>query len=199
LFFRPPTSRARKDTTLRLVTTGSLVWQKGYEYCLMAIKRLTDLGIRTELHIIGDGPERQRVLFTVEDLGLTDDVHLHGRLPSEDVRRVLWNSDAFILASLSEGISNAVLEAMACGLPVVASDTGGMREAIRDGVDGYLVPPRDPEALAKALQQLVHPQARRSLGKAARTRIERNFSLDVQTDRFVELYNSVLAGWEPAR
>jgi colanic acid/amylovoran biosynthesis glycosyltransferase len=198
-FFRPAARRSRTDSTLHVVTTGSLTWRKGYEYCLVAIRHLIDSGTPTRLHIVGDGPERQRVLFTVEDLGLKDDVHLHGRLPSEDVRRVLWNSDAFILASLSEGISNAVLEAMACGLPVVATDTGGMREAIRDGVDGYLVPPRDPEALAKALQKLVHPQSRRSLGKAARTRIERNFSLDVQTDRFAELYNSVLAGWEPAR
>jgi len=158
---------------------------------------LIDSGTPTKLHIVGDGPERQRVLFTVEDLGLENHVQLHGRLPPEEVRRILWNSDAFILASLSEGISNAALEAMACGLPVVASDSGGMREAIREGVDGYLVAPRDPQALANALQKLVQPQVRRLLGEAGRVRIEQDFSLDSQTDRFVELYDSVLAGWQP--
>ncbi|MBA2311632.1 MAG: glycosyltransferase family 4 protein [Actinobacteria bacterium] len=197
-FFRPPESRAREYTTLQLVTTGSLVWQKGYEYCLMAIKRLTDLGIRSELHIIGDGPERQRVLFTIADLGLEDYVHLHGHLQPNDLRALLWDCDAFILASVTEGISNAALEAMACGLPVVVTDTGGMRDLVRDGIDGYLVPPRDPEALARSVERLKHPQVRLLLGKAARTRIEQSFSLNAQTDRFVELYDSVLAGWEPA-
>ena len=197
-FFRPPARHSRSAGILHISTTGSLVWRKGYEYCLLAIRHLIDSGTPTKLHVVGDGPERQRVLFTIEDLGLQNHVHLHGRLPPEEVRRVLWNSDVFIHASLSEGISNAVLEAMACGLPVVASDTGGMREAIREGVDGYLVPPRDPEALAKALQQLVQPQVRGVLGEAARTRIEQDFSLDSQTDRFIELYDSVLAGWEPA-
>lgn len=195
-FFRPPAGHARSGGILRVATTGSLVWRKGYEYCLLAIRHLIDSGTRTKLHIVGDGPDRQRVLFTIEDLGLKDHVHLHGRLPPEDVRRILWNSDAFVLASVSEGISNAALEAMACGVPIVASDVGGMREAIREGEDGYLVPPRDPQALARALQKLEQPQARRSLGRAARTRIGQSFSLDAQTDRFIELYDSVLAGWE---
>jgi colanic acid/amylovoran biosynthesis glycosyltransferase len=192
-FFRPPTTRPPPGGTLRVVTTGSLVWQKGYEYCLMAIKQLIESGTSTELNIIGDGPERQRILFTIEDLGLRKHVRLHGRLLPEDVRCLLWKSDAFVLASVSEGISNAVLEAMACGLPVVATDVGGMREVIRDGHNGYLLPARDPAALAAALHRLVEPQVAHSIGAKARLRIKEDFSLESQTDRFIDLYHWALA------
>ncbi len=193
-FFRPPSGAIRwsDDGTLRAVTAGSLVWQKGYEYALLAVRHLIDAGVQVRLDIIGDGPERQRVLFTVHDLGLERHARILGRLTPKQVRDTLQQSDVFLLASLSEGICNAVLEAMACGLPVVTTDCGGMREAVSDGVEGFVVPVRDPQAMALALQRLAeNPLLRRQMGEAGRQRILQQFTLEQQVQQFIALYESV--------
>ena len=104
--------------------------------------------------IIGDGPDRQRVLYTIHDLGLQECVRLLGKLAPDEVLHRLQQADAFLLSSLSEGISNAALEAMACGVPVVTTDCGGMREAVTDGEEGFVVPVRDAESMANALMKL---------------------------------------------
>jgi len=99
----------------------------------------------------------------------------------------------FLLSSLSEGISNAALEAMACGLPVVTTDCGGMREAVTDGIEGFVVPVRDPEAMAEALLRLwKDPELRRRMGEAARERVLREFRLDQQISAFLALFKDVI-------
>lgn len=191
-FFTPAAAGERQDHRFRIVTTGSLTWVKGYEYALTAVRRLRERRLPVQFEIIGDGPERQRLLYTIEDLGLQDCVRLAGRLPPEAVRQRLQAADAFLLSSLSEGLSNAALEAMACELPVVSTDVGGMREAIRDGVEGLLTPPRDPMALAQALEQLWRdPDLRARLGAAGRQRVVRDFNLSDQTAQFLELFASL--------
>ena len=130
----------RNEGKLRLITTGALIWRKGYEYLLQAVQQLQQAQLDFELNIIGEGVERQRLLFTIADLGLASRVHLLGKLKPAHVLDWLQRSDVFVLSSLSEGISNAVLEAMSCGLPVVTTACGGMREAVSDGVEGFLVP-----------------------------------------------------------
>jgi glycosyltransferase involved in cell wall biosynthesis len=179
-FFQPATQK-RDRSRFTLVSTGSLVWRKGYEYSLQAVRKLIDAGVETEYHILGQGPDRQRLLFTIHDLGLQGQVFLHGSLPREQVREWLQKADTFVLASLSEGISNSVLEAMACGLPVVTSNCGGMSEAITEGVEGYLIPPRDPDALAAALLHLSrHPQLAEEMGISGRARVLIQFDLQRQ-------------------
>src|SRR5438094_280020 len=119
--FRPLESRLKPGSEFIVVTTGYLIWRKGMEYALSSIRKLRDRGVNVRFEIIGDGPERQRVLYTIHDLRLQDCVRLHGRLRPEEVLDRLQQADAFLLSSFSEGISNAVLEAMACGIPVVTS------------------------------------------------------------------------------
>ena len=100
----------------------------------------------------------------------------------------------FVLSSLSEGISNAALEAMACGLPVVTTDCGGMREAIRDGVEGFVVPMRDPDAIAVALVRVASDEGlRQRIGQAARQRIVEAFSIERQIRAFQALYEATAA------
>jgi glycosyltransferase involved in cell wall biosynthesis len=133
-----------------------------------------------------------RLLFTINDLGLTDIVTWGGRLRPDEVVARLQQSDIFLLSSLSEGISNAVLEAMACGLPVVTTNVGGMAEAIADGIEGLLVPPRDPVAMADALAYLwARPEVRRQMGQAGRERVLADFDLDDQITAFEALFRSV--------
>lgn len=191
--FRPLPAGARPDDSiLRVISTGSVNWVKGYEYALSAIRRLVDRGVPVRYDLIGDGPEQQRLLYTIQDLELGDHVVRHGKLPPNEVRARLQEADVFLLSSLSEGISNAVLEGMACGLPVVTTDVGGMSEAVTDGVEGFLTPSLDSTSPADALEELWRaPELRRRMGAAGRDRVLRYFCLDDQADAFVELFRSV--------
>ena len=181
-----------QNNPIKLITTGSLIWIKGYEYLLMSVKILLDNGIIADLHIIGEGVERSRILFTAQDLNISSQVFLHGKLPPAEVIQQLQQSDIFVLSSLSEGISNAVLEAMSCGLPVVTTDCGGMREAVQDGVEGFVVPVRDPEAMAEALHKLaLDSDLRKSMGRAGRERVLADFNSQSQIQAFVNLFESV--------
>jgi glycosyltransferase involved in cell wall biosynthesis len=192
-FFSPVGSAGRTETPLQITTVGSLIWRKGYEYLLQAMSSLRDSGVRAHLRIIGDGPERERILFTLRDLELVHVVDLVGPLDEFKVREELRQADLFVLSSLSEGISNAVLEAMSCGLPVVVTDVGGMAEAIRTGVEGCLVPPRDPDAMAEAIAFLcTHRDERLKMGVAARDRVINHFNLDDHIDAWNRLLGSVV-------
>jgi len=185
--------KRRQNHVFCVIIVGPLDWQMGYEYALLAIRQLVDSGLDVRFEIIGAGPEHSRVLYTVDDLNLKEHVHLLGQLPPDDVRRRLQQADVFLLASLSEGISNAVLEAMACGLPVVTTDCGGMRDAVADGVEGFVVPVRDPAAMAEALRKLAaDPELRAIMGQRARERILGEFTLEQQTQQFLALYRDVL-------
>lgn len=194
-FFCPSEQCGPDDGAFRVVTTGSLVWVKGHEYALQAIRHLVDRGIAVQFDLIGDGPERQRILYTIQDLGLEERVHLHGRLEPEEVRNRLQHADAFLLSSVSEGISNAVLEAMACGLPVVTTDCGGMREAVTNNVEGCVVPVRNPKAMSQALATLREdPELRMRMGQAARKRVLQEFTLSQQIVNFAALCQDAAVG-----
>ena len=152
------------------------------------------------LDIIGSDPgadhgepgQRERILYTARHLGLGDRVRLHGQLEPAQVCAHLQRADTLLHASLSEGLPNAVLEAMACGLPVVATDVGGTNEAVSDDVEGFLIAPRDPHAAAHALAALWRDrELRQRMGDAGRARIQAQFTLERQTDQWMTLYRHV--------
>jgi glycosyltransferase involved in cell wall biosynthesis len=200
-FFSPPVRSQPADGRFAVVAVGTLRWVKGFEYALLAIAELAREGIPVFLDVLGGDPEwqeqseRERLLQASADLGLAERVRLHGRVLPEVVRDRLRASHVFLQSSLSEGHPTAVVEAMACGLPIVATDCGGTREAVTEGVEGFLVAPRDWRGAAAALRTLwAEPQLRESMGRAGRARVEREFTLDVQTERFGELYEGVIDG-----
>jgi glycosyltransferase involved in cell wall biosynthesis len=199
--FRPrsPNGKPVSDA-LRVVMVGGLRWEKGHEYALEAVRRVVDRGVQVELDLVGTPPdaalmtssERGRIMHTIGDLELDAHVTLHGGEPPAGVSRRLAASDVLLHASLTEGIPNVVLEAMACGIPVVATDVGGVSEAVTDGVEGFVVTPRDPDALADALLRLAGDSvAGRRMGAAGRKRIEADFTLDAQLDDFLAMYREV--------
>ncbi len=193
-FFSPAAAAPRPAGPWRLIGNGSLIWRKGFEYALRALAELRRRNIDARFTLIGEGQDRQRLLFAIDDLGLGGRVELVGRRTPSQVRDLLRASDVFLLPSVSEGISNAALEAMGCGLPVVASDCGGMSEAIEDGRSGILVPPRDPAAIADAVEGLAgDPEKAAALGRAARRRVERAFGLDAQIASFDRLLRGMIA------
>ena len=176
-----------------LLHVGRLHEQKGQKHLLRAMPPLLERHPRARLLVAGEGEERGRLEALVRDLGIGPAVHLLGHRP--DVPDLLALSDVFVFPSLhKEGLPVAVVEAAAAGLPVVAARTGPLEEAVEDGVTGVLVPPRDPNALAAALAELLdHPERRRSLGRAGRRRAEERFSLAASARALEALYREVLA------
>src|SRR5262249_22925832 len=142
------------------------------------------------LVIAGDGPCRAELAGVVSSLGLESCVHLLGERP--DIPRVLAALDVFVLPSIAEGISNTLLEAMATGLPIVATRVGGNPELVRDGVNGLLVPRQDPDALASALgAYLSDAQLRAAHGDASRRRAVESFGLDRMCEDYARLYRGL--------
>jgi glycosyltransferase involved in cell wall biosynthesis len=141
--------------------------------------------------VVGDGPERAQLEALAGQLGLADRVHLAGH--QQDVRPWLAALDVLVLSSDWEGMPNALLEAMAAGLPIVATAVGGVPEVVVDGATGLLVPPGDPSALAEAITRLLRdPDLRRTMGQAGRARVERRFSINETVRLTEELYATLL-------
>jgi glycosyltransferase involved in cell wall biosynthesis len=202
-FFRPPLDRPPGDDGFRIVSIGWLRWLKGHEYALLVIAELVRRGIAANLEILGGDPtpttfeesQRARIMHTARDLGVSDRVRVHGEVEPTAVRAALHRADAFLQTSVSEGLPNVILEAMACEVPVVVTDVGGTGEAVRHGIDGFLVPPRDPGAAATALERLWRePDLRARMGQAARARVEAEFTAERLTQEWAELYEQVVSG-----
>jgi glycosyltransferase involved in cell wall biosynthesis len=143
--------------------------------------------------VAGEGPLRGQLERRITQLGIGGRVHLLGRVA--DVPGYLSRLDVAVLCSLSEGMSNAVLEYMAAGKAVVATAVGANPELIEDGVTGLLVPPNDANALAGAVQRLVdEPGLRARLGAAARDHVRQHFSRERAVTRYQELYYQLVRG-----
>jgi len=193
-FFSPAPVRT-SSPNVQIITVGSLVWVKGVTYGIQAIRKVVDAGIPVTFTIVGDGPERQRVLYTIDDLGLNDHVRLLGRLSPIAVRDELRQSDIFILPSLAEGFCNAAIEAMGCSLPVVMTNCGGSLEGVTDGVEGFIVPIWDPEAMAEGILRLARdPALRQTMGHAARARVIRDFTVKRHVQEFADLLEEIQCG-----
>jgi N-acetyl-alpha-D-glucosaminyl L-malate synthase BshA len=148
-------------------------------------------GSRTVLQLVGDGPERPRIMSLVHAMGLEGDVqHLGERVDLPDILR---GADVFLLPSETESFGLAALEAMACGVPVVASATGGLPEVVIDGETGVLRPVGDVGGMAAAVLDLLGDDARAArMARAARRRAEEHFAPGPAIDRYLDLYRRVL-------
>ncbi len=176
---RPEGGRAGEPGRLRIVATGSLIWRKGFEFLVVAVGRLVAAGVDVSVEVVGEGRDRGRLVAAARDGGVGERVRLVGRLSPVEVRERLWGADVLVLPSVSEGISNAVLEAMATGLAVVTTDCGGMVEVVSDGVEGLVVPVRDVGALVEALGRLAaDPGLRDRMGRAGLVRVRAGLTAD---------------------
>ena len=144
------------------------------------------------LVMVGDGPLRAAAQAVLNDAGASAAAWLPGE--RGDVPEVMQNLDCFVLPSLAEGISNTILEAMACGLPVLATAVGGNAELVAAGYTGILVPSDDPEVMAHALLRLwQQPAHAQRMGEAGRAEVERRFSLQAMVSAYQDLYDRQLA------
>lgn len=186
---RPPASRPERD----ILCVARLEYAKGVDVLLHAWGRMMNgpaqwrSGLQPRLLLVGKGnfmPHMQRI---AQDLGIQDSVEFLGL--RRDVTDLLQHSWGFVLPSRWEGMPNALLEAMACGLPCVATRVSGSEDVITDGVNGLLVEPEEPAVMAQALQCMISdPDLAERLGKQARTTIEHDYQLKAITERSLHLY-----------
>ncbi|HEX6548421.1 MAG TPA: glycosyltransferase [Candidatus Dormibacteraeota bacterium] len=180
-------ARAPRGGPLRLVCVGRLAAPKNQRLAVEALALARAGGCEATLTLVGDGPDRGAIADAAAGLGVADVVELAGE--QDDPRLHLEAAHAFLLTSEEEGFSNALLEAMACALPAIATDTGGNPEALVGGRGGTLVPPGDVRALARAITDF---GSRRSelveMGRFNRARVESEFSLNVSARRLRDWY-----------
>jgi colanic acid/amylovoran biosynthesis glycosyltransferase len=190
--FKPIQQRTSNEQ-LKIIMVGSLIWRKGYDFAFLAFQKILNEGINARLVIIGSGDDHDHLVFTAKDLSISENVEFAGHLEIEEVLQVLQSGDIFLHTAVSEGIPNSLIEAMACGLPVIAADCGGIREALDHEVEGLIVPTRDAIATADAILRLGRSEnARRKMGSAGRERVLRQFDLEKQAEEFSLLYRSLI-------
>jgi glycosyltransferase involved in cell wall biosynthesis len=193
---RAPAGRLRRELGLPargpiVATLCRLTEVKGVEHFLEAAVILSRRFPAARFLVAGDGPRREALERYAVALGLSGRVIFTGL--RQDVPEFLSEIHISVLPSLSEALSNTVLESMAAGLPVVATRVGGNPELVEDGVSGMLVPPREPEALAAAVGRLIeNPTLAQAMGRAARQRAQEHFSLERLTQETESLYLRLL-------
>jgi len=178
------------------VYTGRLHEAKGLAHLIEAWHTIVRQEPTARLWLVGEGPERPKLVSLIRELELNSNVVLAGAF--DQVDDLLAAADLFVLPSFEEGMSLALLEAMATGLPIVATDIPGNRLLIESGKHGVLVPPAAPEALASAIRRLLDsPGEAARMGEAARDRATAEFSLDGCVTRHMDLFERLVT--EPAR
>lgn len=182
--------RLRERSDVSIGTLGRLIEAKDYPMLIEAMRLLKERGVKCRLTIVGDGPERERLAAEIDQRQLQEIVDLPGF--SEDVQAALEEFDIYVISSIREGQPVSLLEAMAVGLPIVATSVGGIPDTIEHGTEALLVPPRDATAMADALAKLVLEfRLRQQLGAAARERLIRDYSIDASLRRHLEIYRSI--------
>lgn len=180
-----------------LTYVGRLHWQKGPDLLLGVLRKITELrpGLRWQLTMLGTGPLFARLEQQAQEYGIADRVKFCGIV--DNVPDYLAKTDIFVLPSRAEGLSNALLEAMAAGLPCMATDIAANAEVIQDGYNGLLTPEGNEGAMAQALLRLIEDETLRAqLGEQARRTAVEHYSLDAVVDRYIELYQSLLSETE---
>lgn len=174
-----------------LVSVGRLDRQKGFDLLLEAIARGGAWPGDPHWIVVGDGPERTRLELQRTALGLEACVHFAGWQP--DVAGILQRANGFVLPSRWEGMPNVILEAMAAGLPVVATDVEGVRELVVEGETGWIVKPVDPGDLAEGMRKMLEegPSGRRR-GAAGAHRVQQHFTWDLMASAYQQLYESLM-------
>jgi colanic acid/amylovoran biosynthesis glycosyltransferase len=190
-----------EDNIVRIATTGRLVEKKGIEYVIRAIAQVAQTHPHLEYNIIGDGELKENFQKLIADLNLNDVVKLLGWKQQKEIVELLDKCHIFVAPSVTgkdgnqDAPVNTLKEAMAMGLPVISTRHGGIPELVEDGVSGFLVPERDPEAIACKLTYLIeHPQLWAKMGKAGRALVEEKYDMHKLNDELLAIYQQVLSG-----
>jgi len=192
-FFVPDSQASHNPYELLFV--GRLAPGKGLQDLIQAFKIALTRTPKINLSIVGNGPLHARILSLIEHYKLKDHVKLLGHVTSRETLRTLYQQACgLIVPSHHESLPNVILEAMACGTPVIATQVGSIPAVINNGVNGLLVSPRNPDAIAEAIGRLVNDSSLHDkLGQAARKTIEKKFTWQIIGGNYLFLYDEILS------
>jgi len=185
-----PSPEARTSKTLKIVSVSRLIARKRIDMLVRAIGELHDSDI--ELNIYGSGNEEDNLRALANELKVQNKVHFHGYVAHDDIVPCYQNADVMVLPSANEGMSNTVMEALACGLPVIVTSTGGSEELLKDGVNGFIVEKDSVSDIAAKLRcYLEDPGLIEEHGKESR-QVAESISWASVAERYVDLYQEML-------
>ena len=194
----PFSKNYNRSNPLNVLSIGRAHWIKGYDYALQSCKVLKEKGVPFQYSIIG-GAGDEELQFLVDNLGLNNYVVLERRKPQSEIFSLMQEASLLLMPSLEEGIPNVVVEAMAIGLPVISTDCGGVPELITNDKDGWLVPTRNPQALAGAIEDFLGLSLNKveEVRLAARKKVEQQHNEEQMVKGMEELYFEVVVLKKP--
>jgi len=190
--FRPANKNRAKEE-FEILFAGSLYPLKGVEYLIKSMKYVVSEEEKVKLRIVGEGLEKERLRLLADKLGLKNKVIFEGFVPHDKIVKYYQNCDVFCFLTLGEPFGIAILEAMACGKPVIASNRGGPAEIVKDAETGFLINPRDTEAVAERIIRLIKDEKlRKKMGRKARKIVVEKYSLEKISEEYYRLYRSLI-------
>ena len=194
-FARVPTVRSRSDLPLRIAYIGRLAREKGLYELLQAVRLAVHLGVDVRLIVAGEGAEADALHRYAVALGVSSRVSFTGPVFGEAKVRLLGMADVAALPSYAEGLPYALLEAMSAGIPVLATPVGAIPDVVSDGLHGYLVPARDPAAIAEAIARFAADREKLSwMSRACRKRVLAAYSIERLAGELALHYRALAAG-----
>lgn len=181
----------------RLLYVGRLAAAKGLPILLQSLGALAPARPHLQLTVVGDGPDHAMLEAQAQSLGIASQVSFVGAQPPDSVRSYLQSADVFVMSSFAEGVPVVLMEAMMSGLPVVATQIAGVSELVEDGVNGFLVPPSDVEALGDRIQTLLGDAAlRQRLGERGKLKVSQAFNIYQEAKKLYQLIASAITEQE---
>ena len=189
--FHPDESLRSKDKFIITIGATRITARKGINYLIEALSILVPRYPDIFLHILGDGNEKDNLIALAQKINLGDHIQFLGRIPREKTMPYYQEASLFVLPSLNEGMSNAMLEALASGLPILATETGGTEELVKNGENGYIVKMKDAEDLAQKIEIILKDEELRDrMGLASRQKAQ-EMSWENVAQKYYDLYRQV--------
>lgn len=187
--FYPKKSIQSKSFKLKIICVSRITARKGIKYLIKAIKKLVDKDFNIELKIIGEGNDKENLEKLTKNLNLEKYVEFLGMIKHEKLPEIYQQADLFILPSLNEGMSNTILEALASGLPIITTATGGTKELVHDGKNGFIIKMKNSNDIADKIEKLINnPELKQNMGIQSRIYAE-NFNWEKMAYKYFELYD----------
>lgn len=183
-----PNQTARDDEVIRIISVGTLYWIKNQLMTIRVVSVLHESGYKVELTLLGDGEDREKIQNAIKENKADSYIFTPGS--KKNVEDYLRQADLYVSASKTEGLPLSILEAMACGLPVVATDAGGTRDIVKDGINGFLIEVDNEVEMKEALQQLINNKQLRKACSAKSREIAEQWSVEKCTQGYEMLYES---------
>ena len=190
-----PYNGLKDETVIQILSIGYLIERKGFQYLIKSIKEVLKIQDNVKLKIVGTGPLENQIKNQIKELKLERDVEIMGNVSDEELLNLYNSSDIFVLSSIvdsqgnTEGLGVVLLEAMACKLPVIASNIGGIPDIVHDNVNGILVPQKNVLELSKAINELINNEEfRKSMALNGYEMVKGHFSWEQIAKDYIEIY-----------